>query len=208
MKESKPVAALFLDIGGVLLTNGWDRHARRRAAERFHLDPDDLDDRHHLTFDTYEEGKLTLDEYLSRVVFHRPRDFPPEAFREFMFAQSEPHSEMLDLCRRVKERNGLKAAAVSNEGRELTEYRVRKFDLDSLVDVFISSCFVHIRKPDLAIWRMALDITQVRPDQVVYVDDRLMFVQVAESLGIRGIHHENVASTAEALAAYGLEIGS
>jgi putative hydrolase of the HAD superfamily len=208
MSGPRPVTALFLDIGGVLLTNGWDRLARRRAAERFRLDPGELDERHHLTYDTYEEGKLTLDEYLGRVVFHRPRDFPPEEFREFMFAQSEPHPDTLDLFRRVRERNSLKVAAVSNEGRELTEYRVRRFDLDSLIDVFISSCFVHIRKPDLSIWRTAVDVLQVRPDQAVYVDDRLMFVQVAETLGIRGIHHESLASTTEALAGFGLETGS
>jgi putative hydrolase of the HAD superfamily len=208
MKGPKPVVALFLDIGGVLLTNGWDRRARSRAAEHFHLDPKELHDRHHLTFDTYEEGKLTLDEYLERVVFHQPRDFPPEEFREFMFAQSDAYPEMLNLFRRVKKRNGLKVAAVSNEGRELTEYRIRKFDLDSLIDVFISSCFVHIRKPDLSIWSTAVDLMQVRPDQVVYVDDRLMFVQVAESLCIRGVHHQSIASTRDALAGFGLETGS
>jgi len=205
MTGSQPIVALFLDIGGVLLTNGWDRRSRRLAAERFNLDPDDFDERHHLIFGAYETGQLTLDEYLDRAVFHEPRPFTPGEFRDFMFAQSKPHPDMLDLCRAVKEAHRLKVAAVSNEGRELTEYRVRRFELGSLFDCFISSCFVHLRKPDPAIYRMALDVTQVAPEQVAYVDDRPMFVQVAEGLGIHGVHHRDTASTRDALAGLGLE---
>jgi len=207
MTEPKPITTLFLDIGGVLLTNGWDRYARRRAAERFNLDPDEFDERHHLTFDAHETGNLSLEEYLDRAVFYEHRPFTPTEFREFMFAQSKPHPEMLDLCRRVKATHRLKVAAVSNEGRELTEYRVRRFELGSLIDFFISSCFVHVRKPDLSIFRMALDISQVPPERVAYVDDRAMFVQVAGTLGIHGVHHEDTASTHRKLAALGLGVG-
>lgn len=208
MTPSQPIRILFLDIGGVLLTNGWDRRARRRAAERFDLDPDAFDERHHLTFDAYETGGLTLDEYLRRTVFHQTRAFTPAAFREFMFAQSKPFPEMLDLCRRVKTRHRLRTAAVSNEGRELTEHRVARFDLGSLIDFFISSCFVHVRKPDTEIYRMALDVAQVPPEQAAYIDDRALFVEVARNLGIRGIHHEDAASTRDKLAALGLDPSS
>ena len=201
------ITTLFLDIGGVLLTNGWDRTMRRRAAERFELDYEDMDDRHHLTFDTYEEGKLSLEDYLGRVVFYEPRPFSRDAFKQFMFEQSQPKPEMIELVRQLKERHHLKVAAVSNEGRELTVHRIRTFRLDEFIDFFISSCFVHIRKPDPDIFRLALDCAQAQPERVVYIDDRKMFVEVAGSLGIRGIHHVDMAVTRRALVEKGLEGG-
>lgn len=204
--QSESITTLFLDIGGVLLTNGWDRHARRRAADAFGLDYAEMDERHHLTFDTYEEGKLSLDDYLRRVVFYKERTFSPEEFKAFMFDQSQPLPQALDLLRTLKARNRLKIAAVSNEGRELTTYRIRRFGLGSLVDFFISSCFVHYRKPDADIYRVALDISQSEPGQVVYIDDRPMFVQVARDLGIHGIHHTAVSSTRRQLASLGLAL--
>lgn len=200
-----PITALFLDLGGVLLTNGWDRKSRELAAKTFNLDRKEMDERHHLSFDTYEVGKLSLDQYLSRVVFYEKRSFTVEEFRNFMFAQSKPYPEMLDLVRALKERYKLKIAVVNNEGRELNERRIQTFELHSFVDFFISSCFVHVRKPDEDIYRVALDIAQVPPEQVAYLDDRLMFVQIAETMGIRGIHHIEYASTREKFAALGLE---
>jgi len=202
--QNSRITTLFLDIGGVLLTNGWDRDARRRAAELFHLDGEEMDERHHLTFDTYEVGKLSLDEYLARVVFYQPRDFSPEEFRNFMFSQSQPFPEMIELMRLLKARCGLEIAVVNNEGRELGEYRVRNFGLTTFVDFFISSCFVHFRKPDADMYRIALDIAQVAPQQVLYIEDRPMFVDVAASLGISGIVHTDLESTRQQLADYGL----
>lgn len=202
------ITTLFLDIGGVLLTNGWDHHARQRAAERFGLDYDDMNERHHLTFDTYESGKLTLGKYLDRVVFDQSRNFSHEEFKEFMFQQSEPLADELDFYCRLKEQHDLVVAAVSNEGRELTEYRVREFDLRKLFDFFVSSCFVHLRKPDEDIYRMALDVSQARPHEVVYVDDRLMFVEVARKMGIRSIHRTDAATVRRELGELGLSTNS
>ncbi len=196
--------ALFLDVGGVLLTNGWDRSMRRRAAETFGLDYAEMDERHHLTFDTFEEGKLSLEEYLDRVVFYQSRPFSREEFQGFMFDQSQPYPEMMELIRSLKARYRLKVAVVSNEGRELTVYRVQKFKLGEFVDFFISSCFVHFRKPDADIYRIALDIAQVQPTEVIYVEDRAMFVEVAQGLGMRGIHHVSYESTRIALGELGL----
>ncbi len=208
MKNTPAITCLFLDIGGVLLTDGWTHAARQAAADRFHLDHQEMEDRHHLTFDTYEVGKLTLEEYLHRVVFYRKRPFTRTAFREFMFAQSKPHPEMIELVRRLKARHKLKIAVVSNEGRELNLHRIQEFKLDNFVDFFISSCFVHFRKPDADIYRMALDIAQVQSDRVVYIEDRPMFVRVAETLGIRGIQHTDYQSTRARLAALGLKVAS
>lgn len=206
MDESNRIRTLFLDIGGVLLSNGWDRRERRRAAERFNLDHEEMDERHHLTFDTYEEGKLSLDEYLNRVVFHREQSFSREQFKEFMFSQSQAFPDMIELVRNLKSRHRLKVAAINNEGKELNEHRIRTFQLESLIDFFVSSCIVHCRKPDADIYRIALEIGQVTPQKAVYIDDRDMFVEVARSLGIRGIHHTGYDSTRSALAEMGLSL--
>jgi putative hydrolase of the HAD superfamily len=207
MTDQFSIRALFLDIGGVLLTNGWDHGMREKAAQTFDLNYEEMNERHHLTFDTYEEGKLSLYEYLERVVFYQERPFSLEEFKAFMFAQSQPYQPMIDLVCRLKERYGLKIAVISNEGRELTVHRIQKFDLGSFVDFFISSCFVHFRKPDEDIFRMALDIAQVPPDQVVYIEDRPMFVEVAAGLGIHGVIHKNYDSTQAALEGFDLSLG-
>jgi len=204
MKRSAEIRTLFLDIGGVLLTNGWDHHARKRAATNFKLELAEMEDRHHLTFDTYEEGKLTLEEYLGRVVFYQKRPFTRAQFRRFMFAQSKPYPEMIELVAQLKARHGLEIVVVSNEARELNVHRIRKFKLDRVVDSFVSSCFVHIRKPDADMFRLALDISQAPARQVVYIENTPMFVQVAEGLGIRSILHTDYRSTRAKLASLGL----
>lgn len=203
-----PITTLFLDIGGVLLTNGWDHNIRKSAADQFGLDYDEMNERHHLTFDTYEEGKLSLDGYLNRIVFYQDRSFSRDEFKQFMFAQSQPFPKMIELMSKVKAQYGLQVAAVSNEGRELTTYRVQQFKLGTVIDFFISSSFVHYRKPDEDMYRIALDIAQVRPEQVVYIDDRAMFVEVARGLGIEGIIHSTYETTRLALEGYGLSINS
>jgi putative hydrolase of the HAD superfamily len=205
MKRAVPVTTLFLDVGGVLLTDGWDHHARKRAAMKFKLELAELEDRHHLTFDTYEEGKLTLEEYLDRVVFYEERPFTQAQFREFIFAQSKPFPKMIELVRRLKARYGLRIVVVNNEARELNSHRIRKFKLDAFVDSFISSCFVHVRKPDADIFRFALDIAQTPARKVVYIENTPMFVQIAEGLGIRSILHTDYVSTCAKLASFGLQ---
>jgi putative hydrolase of the HAD superfamily len=192
----------------VLLSNGWDHTIRRRAAEKFSLDFDEMNERHHLTFDTYEEGKLSLDEYLHRVVFYKERSFSPEEFKKYMYAQSKPFPDMIELMRGLKARYSLQVAAVSNEGRELTTYRVQQFKLGTFIDFFISSCFAHYRKPDEDLYRIALDIAQVRPEQVVYIDDRAMFIEVAQGLGITGIVHSSYELTRLSLGGMGLTLST
>jgi putative hydrolase of the HAD superfamily len=201
-----PITTLFLDIGGVLLSNGWDRKIRQLAAETFALNFAEMDERHHLTFDTYEEGKITLEEYLGRVVFYRERPFTPEQFQGFMFAQSLPYPEMIELVCRLKSHYRLKVAAVNNEGRELNVHRIGAFKLDAFIDFFVSSCFVHFRKPDADLFRIALDIAQVQPEQVVYIEDRPMFAEVAQSLGIKVIIHADCDATRKELAGFGLSL--
>jgi putative hydrolase of the HAD superfamily len=206
MIKKIPITTLFLDIGGVLLSNGWGHESRKAAAETFNLNYNDMQNRHKLIMATYEEGKLTLSEYLNRVVFYQKRNFTLEQFREFIFAQTTPHMEMIELIRKLKDKYQLKIAVVNNEARELNEYRIRKFQLNRFVDFFISSCFVHFRKPDADIFRIALDIAQVPAEHIVYIEDLQMFVEVAEDLGIRGIQHKDFLTTSKSLASMGLNI--
>jgi len=205
MKKKPVISTIFTDIGGVLLTNGWDRGCRRRAISLFKLDPEETEERHHLTFDTYEVGKITLDEYLDRVVFYKKQPFTRNRFRQFMYDQSKPLADMIPLLRQLKKKYGMKIAVVSNEGRELAEYRIREFKLNDFVDFFIVSSFVHFRKPDADIFRVALDTAQVDPEQVVYIEDRAMFVQVAKGLGIHGLRHIDHKTTCEKLEKYGFK---
>jgi putative hydrolase of the HAD superfamily len=205
MKSSTPITCMFVDIGGVLLSNGWDHTARKRATKKFNLDYTEMEDRHDHTFDTYEEGKITLDEYLRRVVFYQQRPFTRAEFRRFMFAQSKPYPRMIELVIRIKKQYGLKVVVVNNEGRELNEHRIRTFKLDSFADVLISSCYVHLRKPDADIFHLALDVAHVHAREVVFIENTPMFVQVAEGMGIRSILHTDPGSTRERLGKLGLE---
>jgi len=194
------ISTLFLDIGGVMLTNGWGRTVRQKAAELFQFDYGEMDERHHLTFNTYEDGKLTLDQYLDQVVFFKPRTFSREDFKKYMYDQSQPFPDMLQYFRDLKTRYHLRIVVLSNEGRELTDYRVKTFKLTEFVDAFVVSSYVHYRKPDKDIYTLALDLSQAQPDEVVYVDDRILFIEVARGLGINSIQHKELATTRAAFA--------
>jgi putative hydrolase of the HAD superfamily len=164
-----------------------------------------MQDRHGLNFAAHEEGRVTFKNYLNRVVFYKKRSFTRAEFRSFIFSQSKPYPKMLDLIRNLKAHYGLRIAVVSNESREVNAYRIRKFKLDGFVDTFISSCFVHARKPDVEMFRLALDIAQAPAGNVLYIENTPMFVQIAEGLGIRSILHTDYTSTHAKLSALGLE---
>ena len=204
MREKTGIKFLFVDIGGVLLTDGWGHAFRNLADKEFDLNSEEMETRHNQILDTFELGKLTIEEYLRWVVFYKKRSFTPAQYQKFMFAQSKPYPKMIELVRRLKTKYGLKIVVVSNEARELNAYRIRKFDLDGFVDSFISSCFVHLRKPDADIFRLALDIAQAKAPQVVYIENTPMFVQIAEGLGMRSILHTDYGSTCAKLASFGL----
>ncbi len=204
MTTQTSTTTLFLDLGGVLLTNGWGRQVRRQAAEQFKFDYAEMDERHHLSFNSYEDGKLTLDQYLEQVLFYEPRAFSRDEFKAYMYAQSKPFPEMLALMADIKAHHHLKIVVVSNEGRELTDYRINTFALRDLVDVFIVSSFVHFRKPDQDIYRLALAVSQAAPEQVIYIDDRPLFTEIARGMGIPSIRHTDLETTRAALAAQGL----
>jgi putative hydrolase of the HAD superfamily len=177
-----------------------------KTAENFNLDFNELDERHHMVLNPYEEGRLSIDEYLGLVVFHKNRRFDLNDFKKFLFSQTQPLPEMIKTFKSISKNNSLKTGAISNEGRELTIYRVNHFGLKDIIQFFICSCFVHFRKPDKSIFRMALDVAQVTPEQSVYVDDRKLHTEVAHSLGINAIHHTNIKTTKQKLSDYGLNV--
>ena len=187
------VSTLFWDIGGVLLSNGWDRHARARAVHHFQLEHDDFDERHRAHVTDFEEGRLTLDAYLNAVIFYKDRPFSVDDFKHFMYAQSEPYAEMLDVARSLHASHQYLMAVLSNESRELTQYRIERFGLRSLFSLFLASCFLGIRKPDTDIYELALEITQTAPANALFIDDRKENVEAARSLGFQTIHHEDSA---------------
>jgi putative hydrolase of the HAD superfamily len=205
MKKLLPITTLFVDVGGVLLTNGWDHLARKRAARHFKLNWAEMDQRHRLVFETHEEGKLSFEEYLGWVVFSEKRPFTRNQFRDFMFDQSRPYPKMLRLVAELKAQHGLKVVVISNESREVNAHRIRAFRLDQLVDAFLSSCFVGMRKPDVEIFRLALDIAQTVPERAVFIDNTSMFVEIAKRLGMQSILHVDSESTRARLALLGLE---
>lgn len=209
MARTRPTT-LFLDIGGIMLTNGWDRNSRKLAEKAFGLEGEheEIAVRHEAFFDVYELGKLSLDDYLDRVFFYRQRSFTPEDLKTFLYEQSQPLPDMLDFLRRLKARYNLRTIAVSNEGRELAVYRVKKYHLGDFIDSFIVSSFVHLRKPDPQIYHLALDMAQVPPSEVVYLEDRILSIEAAESLGMPSIHHTNFETTRDALALMGLTVES
>jgi putative hydrolase of the HAD superfamily len=193
--ETSAVKVIFLDIGGVLLSNGWGHESRQKAAQKFGLDYAEMDALHHFIFNVYEINSITLNEYLDIVVFNHPRDFSKEDFKTFMFAQTVELPEMLSWLKEWKKNCGFHIVSINNEGRELNDFRVKRFGLHQCFDAFISSCEVGMRKPDPGIFTLAMGIAQVSPEECIYFDDRLMLVQAAQNLGIRSFHHTNFSVT-------------
>jgi putative hydrolase of the HAD superfamily len=193
-------------MGGVLLSNGWDRPARREAAGKFHLDWDEFEDRHELMLHAFETGQKTLDEYLTRTVFYRERPFTREEFLAFLYAQSRPMPESLDLMRRLAATGRYLMAMVNNESRELNEYRIKRFHLREYFEAFLSSCYLGVRKPDEAIYRLALSITQRLPVECVFIDDRGLNLECAKELGMHTIQFQNAWQLEQELRQYGVEL--
>jgi putative hydrolase of the HAD superfamily len=201
------VEALFWDNGGVVLTNGWDRGARKRAVEKFHLDWEDFADRHELMLNAFETGQATLDQYLQRTVFYRQRDFTPDAFKAFMFEQSQPFPEALQFLGQVAAGRKYIMAALNNESKEINEYRIAQFKLRDYFEAFFSSCYLGVRKPDIKIYQRVLEITQREPSKCVMIDDRELNLECARELGLQTIQVKNLAQMKEDLARIGVTAG-
>jgi putative hydrolase of the HAD superfamily len=204
----KKITTLFFDVGGVILTNGWDTTARRAAMSKFQLDATEFEARHELANPAWERGEITMEEYLARTIFYRERTFWPKEFEHFMYAQSQALQESLEFVRGITRSGRYLTAVISNESAEINAYRIQRFGLREIFTAFFSSCYVGIQKPDARIFRMALNVTQRSPDECIFVDDRAENVKGAVGAGINGIQFQNVAQCSAELKNLGVQVGS
>jgi putative hydrolase of the HAD superfamily len=186
------ISAIFWDVGGVLLTNAWDREQRERAIEQFKLDEEEFHDRHELVVSSLERGKISLDEYLQRTIFYRPRTFTQDAFKQYMFSLSQPQADVLEFARQLVGSGKYLMSTINNESTELNLYRINKFGLREIFTLFVSSCFVGLRKPEEGIYRLALEITQKPPQECCFIDDRALNLECARGLGMNTIEMQNL----------------
>ena len=200
------ITTLFWDIGGVILTNGWDRDSRRQAAKVFNLDWEEYQDRHDFSFPAFDSGLITLDEYLNRTLFYRARPFTREDFVSFMLAQSKEYPETRALLDAVARQRKYLIGSINNEPLELNEYRIKTFDLRRDFLVFFSSCYVRSRKPEELIYRVALEVTQRPPAECVFIDDRPLNLENPRRLGMNVIHYENPQQLRSELRKCGVEV--
>lgn len=200
------ITTLFWDIGGVILTNGWDRGSRRDAATAFNFDWDEFQDRHELSFPAFDAGQISLDEYLDRTLFYRKRSFSREEFTAFMFAQSKEYPESRAILSAATRTGKYFMGAINNEPLELNQYRIEAFQLRRDFLVFFSSCYVHSRKPEEHIFRVALEVTQRPAEQCIFIDDRPLNLESPRRLGMSVIHYENADQLRSELRNYGVEV--
>jgi putative hydrolase of the HAD superfamily len=200
------ITTLFWDIGGVILTNGWDRESRKEAAATFHLDWEDFQDRHDLTFPAFDSGQITLNQYLDRTLFYRPRSFTREEFTAFMFAQSREFPDVRAILDKVTASGKYFVGAINNEPLELNQYRIEAYQLQRNFLVFFSSCYVRARKPEEMIFRVALEVSQRPPEQCLFIDDRPLNLESPRRLGMNTIHHQNAEQLRSELGKYGVEV--
>jgi putative hydrolase of the HAD superfamily len=200
------ITTLFWDIGGVILTNGWDRESRREAANAFQVDWDDFQDRHELSFPAFDAGQITLNQYLNRTLFYRSRSFTREEFTAFMFAQSKEYPETRAILDAAARTGKYLIAAINNEPLELNQYRIEAFHLRKDFLVFFSSCYVGSRKPEETIYRVALEVTQRPAEQCVFIDDRPLNLENPRRLGMHVIHHQDAGQLRTELQKYGVEV--
>jgi len=187
------INALFWDVGGVLLTNAWDRKQREAALAQFNLDVTEFQDRHEMVVSSFERGKITLDEYLDRTIFYRPRTFTKEQFCKEMYALSKPNADVLYLAKGLAKTRRYQMATINNESRELNLYRIQSFGLQEIFSLFVSSCYVGLRKPEGGIYRLALEITHNKPEECCFIDDRSLNLEAAAHLGMHAIHMKDAA---------------
>ncbi len=200
------ITTLFWDIGGVILTNGWDRQSRREAADAFKLDWEDFQDRHELSFPAFDSGQISLDEYLDRTLFYRSRSFTREEFTAFMFSQSKEYPEAREVLAAAARSGKYFIGAINNEPLELNQYRIEAFQLRRDFEVFFSSCYVRSRKPEELIFRVALEVTQRPPEQCVFIDDRPLNLDSPRRLGMNVIHYQDSQQLRTELRKHGVEV--
>jgi putative hydrolase of the HAD superfamily len=203
------ISTILWDIGGVLLTNGWDHEGRAEVLKQFGVDKAEFEEFHPEANDEWEKGLISVEEYLNRTLFRKPRSFTAEEFIGAMKAQSKvlPDSA-LGILEELAASETVDLGMLNNEAAELNDYRIEEFGFRAYFDVFFSSCYVGLRKPGEQIYRLALSVLQAEPQEVLFIDDRKGNVEAARSLGIHALQYEGSAKLTEDLAALGIAIGT
>lgn len=196
--------AIFWDVGGVLLSNAWDHTERKEALQHFGLDDEEFHSRHEMVVSSFERGEISLDEYLDRTVFYRERNFTREQFRDYMFSLSQPKADVLAFARSLAASGKYLMGTINNESRELNLFRIDKFGLRQIFRLFVSSCFVGLRKPESGIYRLALELTQIAPQECCFIDDRALNLECAAKLGMRTIHMQGLGQLRKELEKFGV----
>ncbi|MFP5211609.1 MAG: HAD-IA family hydrolase [Acidobacteriota bacterium] len=186
-----PFDVILFDVGGVLLTNGWDHRERAAATERFHLDAS-FEARHLAHFDAWERDAISMDAYLDAVIFNQPRAFSRDEFVDFVFAQSRLlRGGAMGILKHLAASDKYVLGALNNEARETNDYRFSKFGLRDHLTVALSSCYLGLRKPEPAIYRRAIDILGGPAERFLFIDDRQENVAGAAAVGMRAIRFED-----------------
>lgn len=196
---------MFWDLGGVLLNNAWDHDERGAAISHFQLDPRSFEERHQAVVAPLERGEINLDEYLNQTLAVVGPSIPRDLFKDFMFSCSRPNSESLAIARQARATGKYLMSTLNNESADLNLFRIQTFGLREVFDLFVSSCFVGLQKPDPKIYRLALNITQRRPQECCFIDDRPENLVPARELGMNTIHMVNAGQLREDLRRLGIE---
>lgn len=200
-----PFDVILFDVGGVLLTNGWDHRERTAVLAQFNLDYNTFEARHEAPYDAWERGAISRDEYLNAAVFYEPREFTREAFFSAMCAQSQPLPDgALGILSEVSASNNCMVGALNNEAREPNEYRFERYGLRAHFQFAFSSCYLGLRKPEAAMYRRVLDILGGPAERILFIDDREANVAGARAAGMRAIRFEGAAALRPALKELGV----
>jgi len=200
------ITAIFWDVGGVLLSNAWDHEQRQRTLKQFGLDEVEFESRHEMLVSSLERGKISLDEYLERTIFYRPRSFPLDEFKKCVFSLSEPFTETLQVAKELAKSCHYLMATINNESKELNQFRIQTFGLREIFSLFVSSCFVGLRKPEQGIYRLALDVTQKAPEECCFIDDRPLNLDTASRLGMQVIQMKSTEQLRQELQKLGVAV--
>jgi putative hydrolase of the HAD superfamily len=200
------ITTLFWDIGGVILTNGWDHNSRMEAAQTFGLDWEEFRERHDLSMPAFDAGQITLNQYLDRTLFYRARNFSREDFTAFMFAQSKEYPETRAVLDDVARSGKYYVASINNEPRELNNYRIEEFALRRDFQAFFSSGYLNARKPEETIYKIALEVSQRPSEKSIFIDDRPLNLECPRRLGMYAVHHQNAKQLRGDLQALGIKV--
>lgn len=200
-----PFDVILFDVGGVLLTNGWDHRERAVVLEQFGLDKAEFEARHIEPNDAWERDAISVQEYLDATVFYQPRSFSHEEFLEAIRAQSQllPDGAM-GILGELAASDKCMVGVLNNEARATNEYRFDKFGIRRHLKVAFSSCYVGLRKPGRAIYKRALDILGMRAERVLFIDDRAENAAGAESVGMKAIRFTGADALRGELASLGV----